>query len=61
MGAVRGGEVDTQEENDERENEASTNMVNGYSDRLGAVRTINNTIHGKQQSRKNMTITNSDV
>ena len=31
--------------------EASTYMENGYLDRFGAVRTINNTVDGKQRSR----------
>ena len=43
------------------ENEASTNMKTSYSDRLGVVRTKNKTIDGIRQSRKFMTMTNSDV
>ena len=42
-------------------NEASKNMENGYSDRFSAVRTINTTIDGKQQSREFMAMINLDV
>ena len=42
------------------ENEASTNMETVYSDRFGAVTTINQTIDGMQRSREFMTMTNSD-
>ena len=43
------------------ENEACTSLENGYSDRFGAIRTINNTLDGKQHSREFMTTTESDV
>ena len=43
------------------ENKESTNRENGYSDRFGAVRTINKTIDGIQYSREFMTMTKSDV
>ena len=36
-------------------------METGYLDRFGAVRTINKTIDGIQQSREFMTIINSEV
>ena len=43
------------------ENEAPADTENGYSDQFGAVRTINKTMDGLQQSRKFMTMTNSDM
>ena len=35
-------------------------MQNGYSEQFGAVRTINTTMDGKQQSREFMTMLKSD-
>ena len=43
------------------ENEAPADTENGYSDQFGSVRTINKTMDGLQQSRKFMTMANSDI
>ena len=44
-----------------QENEATEITEKGCSDQFGAVRTINNTIGGTQQSRDSMTMSNSDM
>ena len=42
------------------EKEASTNMETGYSDRFGAVRTINKSMYGMQRSKQFITMTSSE-